>query len=134
MNAAESGQRRRWSDEAISRLHQDFLDHREEFQGLKAEAHHFFVVTFPAHADAEDLRIERIVAAFPIASDGQPDYGGHRGAHEAQIAAKVAEREFYQQAKAELLKGGIRGLVLLVGLLVGLALYGLRAKLGILPP
>lgn len=109
---------RRWSDEELSRI--------------LPELQHFLNVTFPQHSAEEGRWRDSVEGAFPRDKQGRPDFHGHCTAHEAIIAAKNAEEAFYLTAKQELLKGGVRGFWLLVALIGGLALYGLRAKLAIL--
>lgn len=68
---------------------------------------------------AKMLELER---AFP---DGPEN---HRLAHEAWIAAKKAEAEFWKELKLEIAKKGTLGFLYLVG---GLILVGAASKFGI---
>jgi hypothetical protein len=82
---------------------------------------------FPCHEDCPVLkdtieRLETLEQAFP---DGPLP---HRSAHEAWIAAKKAEAEFWADLKKEVLKNGTLGLLYLLGALI---VVGAAAKLGI---
>ena len=70
-------------------------------------------------------RVKQIELAFP---DGPLK---HREAHEAWMEAKKSEKEFYDGLKKAVMEKGIAGFFLLIFAVIGLAVTGLMAKLGI---
>lgn len=66
--------------------------------------------------------IAGIMAAFP---DG---VANHRAAHESQIAAAKAEKEFWDTAKKAVITNGVSGLFALLKIVIMLAFLGLTAK------
>ena len=73
--------------------------------------------------------LEKCMAGFP---NGEPE--PHRHYHQRKIDAVAAEREFWVAAKLKLLEHGIGGLIKVLWIIVGLAIFGLSVKLGLKIP
>lgn len=58
----------------------------------------------------------------------------HRYYHQRKIDAATAEKDFWVAAKLKLLEHGIGGLLKVLWILVGLAVFGLSVKLGLKIP
>jgi len=72
--------------------------------------------------------VRKIHNAFPRTDGGDADFEGHRRYHEAMIRAANAQEKFWNELKLDVAKKGAWGLLVIV---VGLAVLGLAAKLGI---
>lgn len=72
--------------------------------------------------------VRKIHNAFPRTDGGDADFEGHRRYHEAMIRAANAQEKFWKELKLDVAKKGVWGLLVIV---VGLAVLGLAAKLGI---
>lgn len=87
---------------------------------------------FAAHEEREKSWFEQFReecnSAYP-----NGDRRGHCEAHEAMIAAKRAEEEFYTAAKTEFTRRGIAGLSALIKWALILLLLSLAYKLGLGP-
>jgi hypothetical protein len=55
----------------------------------------------------------------------------HRADHEAQRAAALAKKAFYDKLRDDLARDGIKAVIVV---LIGLMLFGLYVKLGVRPP
>lgn len=71
------------------------------------------------------IRVNELYQAFP---DGPHK---HREAHESWMEAKKAEKEFYDNMKKAVMEKGITGFFTLIIIIIGLAITGLLAKLGL---
>jgi len=78
------------------------------------------------HSEQERKHVEALIAgvmaAFPDGVDN------HRAAHESQIAAAKAEKEFWDTAKKAVITNGVSGAFTLVKTIFILAALGLTAK------
>lgn len=74
-------------------------------------------------------KIEEVLRALDEIKEAFPDgVAKHRAAHEAMIAVKSAEEQFWRELKLDLAKKGTWGLLVI---LLGLVLAGLALKFGI---
>lgn len=70
--------------------------------------------------------LNKFMSAFP-GDDPVP----HRAYHQSKIDAAKAEKDFWVAAKLKLVEHGISGLVKVIWIVVGLALFGLSVQLGL---
>jgi hypothetical protein len=84
------------------------------------------------YADIHEIRefVDKINTAFVKNDDGEHDYYGHHYDHKARIQAARAEKEFWETAKREALKGGMQWFFHGLKVLLILALAGLAVKSG----
>lgn len=75
--------------------------------------------------------LKKIEGAFPRNEDGEPDVDGHRRFHETKIEAAKEEARFWRELKMEIAKKGLSGVWALLVVVIGLALVGASAKLGL---
>ena len=73
--------------------------------------------------------LDEFMSAFP---DGDPL--PHRQYHQSKIDAAKAEKDFWVAAKMKLVEHGISGLVKVIWIVMGLALFGLSVQLGLKLP
>jgi hypothetical protein len=92
---------RRWSDDLLTKFHQEFREHRIE----------------------EQERWDRVLSAFP-----NEDPLMHRLYHEAAMRAAEAQEKFWTELRLDVAKKSAWGVLLL---LIGLLLAGLMAKTGV---
>lgn len=77
-----------------------------------------------------DIKIEHILDDIDLLHDAFPDGPiKHREAHEAWIAAKEAEKNFYDNLKLEIMKKGVTGTITVLVIILGLALTGFGHQL-----
>lgn len=74
------------------------------------------------------IAVTKIHNAFPRTEGGDVDFEGHRRYHEAMIRAANAQEKFWNELKLDVAKKGVWGLLIIV---LGLAVLGLAAKLGV---
>lgn len=74
--------------------------------------------------------IDDLKGAFVTGPDGKPDFVGHHGDHAARMAAARSEKEFWEEAKKELVKGGVSWLMGAIKIVILLAIIGLGVKMG----
>ena len=82
--------------------------------------------------DIHEIRqfVDHINSAFVKDAEGDRDYMGHHGDHAARIAASKAEKEFWEVAKREAIKGGVAWIFHVLKIVLILALVGLSMKVG----
>ena len=77
----------------------------------------------------QKIMLEEYKAGFP---NGEPL--PHRHYHQRKIDAATAEKEFWEAAKLKLLEHGVSGLLKVLWIIVGLAIFGLSVKFGLKVP
>jgi len=84
----------------------------------------------PAVTAKANEKFEHILDDLDLLHEAFPDGPlKHREAHEAWIAAKEAEANFYTSLRTEVMKKGVAGIFSLLVIILGLALTGLGHQL-----
>ena len=115
--------------------HENLLFGRRKHDTVAAEIQEFVHDELMAHeAREKEFTKEHVAAvlgiflkAFPNGEDG---IEGHREHHAALMASAKAEKEYWELAKAELLKHGISAVLTVAKGVVLLMVAGLLLKLG----
>lgn len=79
--------------------------------------------------EQQNMMLEKYMSGFP---NGEPE--PHRYYHQRKIDAVAAEREFWVAAKLKILEHGVGGVIKVIWIVIGLALFGLSIKLGLKLP
>lgn len=106
---------RRWSDEELSKFHEEFLLHQKH----EEVSIHEVIETLERNTEM----INSILDAFP---DG--DVRRHREYHDQLIATAKEQQDFWRDLKLDLAKKGLWSVLIIV---TGLIVTGLATKLGI---
>lgn len=74
--------------------------------------------TLKDHMNEEESMIQGLIAAFPVKTDGRPDFEGHQSFHNTLIEESKAKAAFYREMQHELVKKGFFGLLMILAALV----------------